>query len=398
MIDLTMCSEYGPLSLRDTDSDPPEINLPQMQFEDADVIIKLGPTPEEWLFLHSSVLRASSTYFNRSLSQEWDHTMSGSTKILHPNTGQQVSMWCRALQYIDGTYLLEGKVCKARLLEGKKLTDPLQDVTTDTHENVTLFSESTLAQPKWPKFFSSENLKERSKRALHILFALLYGARLECHQVCVFSKPEWNIIDTDDINHDIFFTLVATCAYAEYWDCLDIIGPAALAVMQSVPSYWEAVAEHPTRHLGFAIKVQSTELYYDALRHVAVKSYENDNWQVLSDLTGTTERALSQFYGQALALQGPLMYDDRLRKVTDDLRALQLQETRVKRYMEGWGWVRTRFLDKVRHRWNRIERDTKDKCAVHYVARAIFGEYIVYMLQGQEIYGGIGCVRAHKAG
>lgn len=45
--------------------------MPILQFEDADVLIKLGPKPDTWLLLHSSVL-ATCPVFRISLSEQWE--------------------------------------------------------------------------------------------------------------------------------------------------------------------------------------------------------------------------------------------------------------------------------------------------------------------------------------
>lgn len=292
-----------------------------MQFEDVDVVIKLDHNPDEWLFVHSSVLRANSPYFHASLSENWEHTTSGFTKKLHPTTGQEVSVRCRALQVVDGTYLLEGK-----------------DLTPGPPEPATLFSESSLALPGWSKRHHSDDNKERTKRALQVFFALLYGAKLDCQQVRGHPIYRWTGINTNAINYEVFYTLVATCAYAEYWGCVELVRNAELAVPQSAPSYWEVVSDYPLEHLAFAVKIENAELYYDALRHSIIEAYHdeewhvsssmaniNNEWQSISGLTGMSEEKLRRFYGQEHVHQGPLERDTHIKKLLEDLRSLQLQ-------------------------------------------------------------------------
>lgn len=278
-------------------------------------MIKLDRNPDEWLLVHSAVVRANSPYFHASLSENWEHTSSGITKILHPITGKEASMRCLALQVVDGTYLLEG-----------------QDLTPDWHDLATLFSESSLAVPGWPRRRESDKNKERTKRALRVFFALLYGAKLDCQQVHGHPFHCWTGINTNGINYDVFYTLVAACAYAEYWGCLKLIGNAALAVLRSAPSYWEVVSGYPLGHLALAVKIENAVLYYDALRHSLVKSYHHDewqafwgyrnesnNWQIVSELTGTSEEELRRFYGEVLKQQGPLEKDTHIKQLLENL-------------------------------------------------------------------------------
>ena len=370
--------------------------MPKLQFEDADVVIKLDYNPEEWLFVHSSVLRANSAYFHASLSENCNHTTSGITKILHPTTGQEVSMRCRALRVVDGTYLLEG-----------------QDFTPDSPELATLFSESSLALPGWPKRHHSDDNKDWTKRALRVFFALLYGAKLDCQQVRGHPIHRWTGINTNAINYEVFYTLVATCAYAEYWGCLRLVGNAALAVLQSAPSYWEVVSTNPLGHLAFAVKMENAELYYDAFRHSLVNSYHDDerqscwgwrhmsdDWQVVSELTGTSEEELRRFYSDLLKQQGPLEKDTHIKQLLEDLRSLQLQEARAKPDRDRWQKVRTRFIDALVSRMANRLKHSAERDAADFLSRAIYGEYLAYKLTGQKIYEEkeMNIIRAERAG
>lgn len=84
-------------------------NLPRLQFEDGDLVIKLGHSPSDWLIIHSKVFAAVSPVFNDNYgiaNEDWADLI----KIKHPRTGNEVAVRVLALQIIDDTYVLEGKV------------------------------------------------------------------------------------------------------------------------------------------------------------------------------------------------------------------------------------------------------------------------------------------------
>lgn len=110
-----MFSDYGPLSLRNTNDENAakkhmSTELPKMQFRDADLVIKLGPKPDEWLLVHSAVLSASCSYFQASFSEQWEQGEFKPKMVLNPARGREVPMRCRALQCVDDTYVMEREV------------------------------------------------------------------------------------------------------------------------------------------------------------------------------------------------------------------------------------------------------------------------------------------------
>lgn len=84
-----------------------------MQFNDGDLIIKLGLNPEEWLVVHSAILREASPYFQASFSEQWEQGDSKPEMVFNPTIGKDVPMRCRALRFVEGTYLLEREVSRA---------------------------------------------------------------------------------------------------------------------------------------------------------------------------------------------------------------------------------------------------------------------------------------------
>ena len=86
-----------------------------MQFSDGDLIIKLGLKSEEWLVIHSAVLREASPYFHASFSDQWEQGDSKPEMIFNPALGKDVPMRCRVLRFVEDTYLLEREVSKPSL-------------------------------------------------------------------------------------------------------------------------------------------------------------------------------------------------------------------------------------------------------------------------------------------
>ena len=84
--------------------------LPNLQFDDSDLVIKLGREPETWLLVHAEVLRSTCSLLAPGISETWDDTSSAPEKVEHPGTGAQVAVRTKALKLVDGTYVLEGKV------------------------------------------------------------------------------------------------------------------------------------------------------------------------------------------------------------------------------------------------------------------------------------------------
>lgn len=105
-------SQYGELQI----PSPDEIGscwskaaLPRLQFEDGDLLIKLSK--HHWLLIHSAVVANVSPVLGTGFSDAWTDSGNNLETIVHPVTGREVTVRTLALKRIDGTYLLEGKVC-----------------------------------------------------------------------------------------------------------------------------------------------------------------------------------------------------------------------------------------------------------------------------------------------
>jgi hypothetical protein len=83
--------------------------LPTLQFDDSDLVIKLGHQPEYWLLVHAEVLRRTCPLLAPGISDTWNGISSAPEDIMHPRTRQTLSVRTKALKIVDETFLLEGK-------------------------------------------------------------------------------------------------------------------------------------------------------------------------------------------------------------------------------------------------------------------------------------------------
>lgn len=102
-------SAYGPLTIN-KDKDSFKSKLPNLQFDSSDLVIKLGRKSEDWLLVHAEVLRKTCSLLAPGISEDWDNTSSAPEVVIHPDTGARVPLRTKALKFVDGTYVLEGKV------------------------------------------------------------------------------------------------------------------------------------------------------------------------------------------------------------------------------------------------------------------------------------------------
>jgi hypothetical protein len=162
-----------------------------------------------------------------------------------------------------------------------------------------------------------------TRRALVVLIALLYGARLDCDSIS--NLREGGQLDTFEINHDILPTAVSVCAVAEFWGCLDVIKPQILSVLKSSPVFWESVANSPEWHIALATKLEDAEIYWDALRHMIAEAHVKDDWEEVVNIMGWTATELRNFYKPQLQALG-----SRIQELREDLQTLQLVYTRAR--------------------------------------------------------------------
>ena len=101
-------SAYGPLAMS-KDINSFKFRLPTLQFDDLDLVIKLGHKPVYWLLVQAEVLRRTCPLLAPGIADTWDGTSSGPEDIMHPRTQLTVPVRTKALKVVDETFLLEGK-------------------------------------------------------------------------------------------------------------------------------------------------------------------------------------------------------------------------------------------------------------------------------------------------
>ena len=284
--------------------------------------------------------------------------------IKHPHTGAPVSIRTRTLKHVDGTYVLEGTT-----------------VITDGDESAVPFPESDLGTPGWPAIHCYKDNLRVTQHALRLLVALLYGARLDCSNFGAHLVADGHIINSEFIT-----VIVTTCAIAEYYGCLPVIGRRILCILKSLPAYWEAVADDPLKHAMLAAKLEDAEIYQDALRHLIAQAYLAGYWDDVVEVTGWSEADLRDYHTPQLEALGP-----KVQQLREDLHTLQLGYVRGKKFGGGWYSAYTKFLDAMR-------LNPADKLnRVHFLGGAIWGEWLTYQISGEVITDTFNCYRGEKA-
>jgi hypothetical protein len=252
-------------------------DLPRLQFDDGDLVIKLGHHASEWLIIHSKVFTAVSSR-SPLFPVVWgmDPEEAADT-ITHPNTGKRVAVRVLALKAVGDGFMLDGK-----------------NVVLETGDYITVpYHKSSLAGEGWSvsgevrSFSSSPAHVAEAARALRVLFTLTYGASLS------WSK----------ITSDIYPTriLAEVCAYTETWGCFEAIRPSIMKALTAKQDewgqLWRDVAADPTEHALLAKKLRIPELYYDAIRHMAGQAFALDCQIGLTNSTGGNWAAIAEIMG-----------------------------------------------------------------------------------------------------
>ena len=227
--------------------------LPPLQYDDGDVLIKLGHQQSDWLVVHNTKLSEASPKLEATLSGRWAETI-GIDKIKHPRTGEDVEVKTMALKYVEGAYFLEGK-----------------EVLDDLNDEAVVFQDTDWCSG-WPQLgrddFGHRSVLEMTKRAFRVLIATMHGVDLTAEQVA--GRPDTSEDRKEGseaslwLNEILFPQIVTVCATAEYLGCLSTVGPAMMAILHSAPRFWQAVAYRSIWYLMLATKTKYQELYYDS--------------------------------------------------------------------------------------------------------------------------------------
>lgn len=209
------------------------------------------------------------------------------------------------------------------------------------------------------------NCLELTKKALRVIFALLYGAHLSPIQIEGSKNVEyWEpSIEVSDIT-------VLVCAYAEYWGCLDVVGPRMLEICKSTPGFWISVANQPEQLLRFATKLKNAELYYDALRHRVAQAHMNDDWKGVVDLGKHSEKQVRVFYEPQMKL-----LEEKLELLKTNLDQLQLNTIYAKGSTRGW---HTAYIRNIHTAPSKLDRAAE-------AAQYIYGKFLAYHLSGEKV-------------
>ncbi|GAB1733594.1 hypothetical protein NU195Hw_g1519t1 [Hortaea werneckii] len=250
--------------------------------------------------------------------------------------------------------------------------------------------------------------------AHRVIFALLYGYDISTEAL----TARWE--DPDEYNPRCVSPLRSTgvimqiLSYAEYYGCFDRILPLFRdIVLKEGESLWIDVAERPHFWVQFAMKLQSSKLYCDALRHLVVQNRQDERtpdwatcnykqWSFKPDrapwiiLNMTQEEYTSKFQSALNKL------DAVIGRLERKLHQLQLQPYHYRFSCER-ATARTTSLNFLTrqakrhphrsdnaHLWERSE----------FLARSLWGQWLVQQLHGEYVYtgGGSGKDRSKRAG
>lgn len=250
--------------------------------------------------------------------------------------------------------------------------------------------------------------------AHRVIFALLYGYDISAEAL----TARWE--DSDGFGPRCVSPLRRTkvimqiLSYAEYYGCFDRIVPLFREILlEKGESMWIDVAERPRFYLQLALKLQSTKLYCDALRHLIVQNRSDERtpeWATCNykERSLNPDRApwtiLNMTQEEYTAKLQPSLnkLDAVIGRLERNLHQLQLQPYHYRFSCER-ATAQTTFLNFLSrqakrhphrsdnaHLWERSE----------FLARSLWGQWLVQQLHGDYVYtgGGSGKDRSRQAG
>jgi hypothetical protein len=224
---------------------------------------------------------------------------------------------------------------------------------------------------------------DMTPRAFKVLVATMHGVQLTAEQVAGYpndleSRTE-NINASAWLNNILFPQIVTVCAIAEYLGCISTIGPAMMAILQSAPRFWQAVAYSPLQHLTLAMKMKNRELYYDAFQYAAAQAYDyidDVTWEAISAITGMNGDAQQIVYSRQMDKM-PISEEN----LKNDLHRLQTsagQEQRTQRPKSS----SSLFGIALAGSGYEAELDAKEQYTL--ITRSIFGRWLAEHLYVQK--------------
>ncbi|KAH9844743.1 hypothetical protein Tdes44962_MAKER07088 [Teratosphaeria destructans] len=368
--------------------------LPKLQVEGGDVVIRMGKNPEEWLLIHSYVIREAVPVLAPLLKPEWNEP----DIVTHPRTGKEVEVLTIALSYSgDKEVTLPNKETGADeitvlpgdhtyLLDGKLGNIPIQEGLDVTH-----FAASELAADDWGRvgLHTSRyrintppySFAEDAGHALKIMFLILAGHPISIETFNAFEEADRNVqrVHLDELTDEI----VLIAAYAEYCGCIEGVAQPLINVILAHPGVWQAVSNWPTKYLHLAIKLRNRKLYTDALRHI-IADYKPRH-DLAAEVLGLTEDEYDAKYGEDIKY----VRENVIRKLEHSLHKLSLSKADIVNpaYSEE---IATTLLNMLS--FKRKGRPATDKALERYdyIARTTYAQYITQQLVGQyAYYGGV---------
>ncbi|KAI6816105.1 hypothetical protein KC332_g7997 [Hortaea werneckii] len=370
--------------------------LPALRFDDGDVVVKLGVEPHSHLLVHSERVKLAMPTLAPMFKAEW----STSETIVHPVTGKEVKVYSLGMKSVDSTLLLEGK-----------------DVDLQEEHSV-LFNRSELLADGWPVLDSASLSMElhavMAEFAHRVIFALLYGYEVQTAAL----TARWE--DSDGFGPRCVSplryteTVMQILSYAEYYGCFDRILPAFREiVLEEGESLWRDVAERSYFWIQFAMKLQSTKIYCDAVQHYIVQNRSDERtpeWATCNYTERPSDRYEAPWYFLNMMqeeytekIQPALnKLDAVLGRLERNLHQLQLQPYHYRFSCER-ATARTTFLNFLtrqakRHPHRSDNAHLWERC--EFLARSLWGQWLVQQLHGEHVYtgGGSGKDRSKRAG
>ncbi|GAB7333680.1 hypothetical protein MBLNU13_g05229t2 [Cladosporium sp. NU13] len=315
----------------------------------------------------------SDRYALPALHARWAQTI-GTDKIQHPRTREEVRVKTMALQYVEGAYFLEGK-----------------EVLLDQRLDAEVFQDTQWCEGKgWPQMgrdiLGYRSVLDMTRKAFKVLVATMQGINLTAEQVGGppdMDAPESRLEDFGTsrwVNEIPFPQVVTVCAIAEFLDCLTTIGPAMMAILQSAPRYWQAVAYKPLQHMILAVKFKKRPVYHNAYQHVLAQAYHDDSngftWQTISTITGSFWRIERDLYSLQF-----MMMEISAANLEGDLHRLQAGVGRWQRARRPQNNVWSIFGMAIAGPGYDAEADVKERYTL--IARSIFGDWLAQHLHVQ---------------
>jgi hypothetical protein len=134
------------------------------------------------------------------------------------------------------------------------------------------FTSSFLVQEGWPEQVVRDRYENavfaRAQLAHKVIFTMIHNETVPSDVYCLYWYDTWK---GRSFFYDFVDLIAEVGALAEFYGCLDIVGPKLTEVVLNQMRIWEAVAASPRGFMQLGEKFRSPKLYFDALRHAIVQ-------------------------------------------------------------------------------------------------------------------------------